>query len=91
MFIIIPIMLLLPLMVSVPAYIFEEIENKVIDRDHMEDRRAEALSAYNMGVNLVEVVFLFASSCVTGLGVSACFTAAGLLMVLLAGVHVILR
>ena len=28
-------------MVSVLAYIFEEIENKVIDRDHMEDRRAE--------------------------------------------------
>lgn len=49
-------MLLLPLVVSVPAYIFDEMENKVIDRNHLEDKRAEVLSAYNMGVNLVEVI-----------------------------------
>ncbi len=89
--VIIPIMLVLPLIVSVPAYIFDEMENKVIDKNHLEDKRAEVLSAYNMGVNLVEVVFLFASAFVAGLGVSACFTVVGVLMILLAGVHVIKR
>ncbi|MBQ1457952.1 MAG: hypothetical protein IIZ20_05565 [Butyrivibrio sp.] len=84
-------MLVLPLIVSVPAYIFDEMENKVIDKNHLEDKRAEVLSAYNMGVNFVEVVFLFASAFVAGLGVSACFTVVGVLMILLAGVHVIKR
>lgn len=68
--VIIPIMLVLPLIVSVPAYIFDEMENKVIDKNHLEDKRAEVLSAYNMGVNFVEVVFLFASAFVAELGVS---------------------
>jgi MFS family permease len=89
--VIIPIMLILPLIVSVPAYIFDEMENMVIDKNHLEDKRAEVLSAYNMGVNFVEVVFLFASAFVAGLGVSACFTVVGVLMILLAGVHVIKR
>lgn len=44
-----------------------------------------------MGVNLVEVVFLFASAFVAELGVSACFTVVGVLMILLAGIHVIKR
>ncbi len=85
--VIIPIMLILPLIVSVPAYIFDEMENKVIDNSHLEDKRAEALSAYNMGVNLVEVLFLFVSAFVAELGISACFTVLGILMILLAGVH----
>jgi MFS family permease len=89
--VIIPIMLLLPLIVSVPAYIFDEMENKMIDKNHLEDKRAEVLSAYNMGVNLVEVIFLFASAYVSGIGVSACFTAVGVLMILLAGVHGVLK
>lgn len=82
--VIIPIMLLLPLAISIPSYIFDEIENKVIDKNHLEDRRAEILSAYNMGVSLVEVIFLFASAYVSGLGISACFTVIGALMLLLA-------
>ena len=31
--VVIPIMLILPLIVSVPAYIFDEMENKVIDKN----------------------------------------------------------
>lgn len=89
--VIIPVMLFLPLMVSVPAYIFDEMENKVIDKNHLEEKRAEVLSAYNMGVNLVEVIFLFASAYVAGIGVSACFTAVGVLMIFLAAVHGLLR
>ena len=84
-------MLVLPLIVSVPVYIFDKMENKVINKNHLEDKRAEVLSSYNMGVNFVEVVFLFASAFVAGLGVSACFTVVGVLMILLAGVHVIKR
>ena len=89
--IIIPIMLFLPLIVSVPAYIFDGIENKVVDKNHLGDRRAEVLSAYNMGVSLVEVLFLFASAYVSGLGISACFTVVGVLMILLAGAYVVLK
>ena len=77
--------------VMTPAYIFDEMENKVIDKNHLEDKRAEVLSAYNMGVNLVEVIFLFASAYVSGIGVSACFTVVGVLMILLAGVHGVLK
>ena len=87
--IVVAVMLILPLAVSIPAYILDEMENKVIDKNHLENRRAEVLSSYNMGVNLVEVIFLFASSYVAELGISACFIAVGALMILLAGVHVI--
>ena len=78
--IVIPIMLLLPLTVTVPAYIFSEIENKVIDENGLENYRAEVLSIYNMGVNLVEIVFLFTSALVSGAGMSLCFILTGCVM-----------
>ena len=76
----IPIMLLLPLTVTVPAYIFDEIENKVIDANGLGNHRAEVLSVYNMGVNLVEIVFLFASAFVSRAGMSLSFTLTGCVM-----------
>ena len=78
--IVIPIMLLLPLAVTVPAYIFDEIENKVIDANGLENYRAEVLSIYNMGVNLVEIVFLFASAFVSRAGMSLSFILTGCVM-----------
>lgn len=78
--IVIPIMLFLPLAVSVPAYIFDEIENKVIDANGLENYRAEVLSIYNMGVNLVEIVFLFASAFVSRAGMSLSFIMTGCVM-----------
>lgn len=78
--IVIPIMLLLPLTVTVPAYIFDEIENKVIDANGLENYRAEVLSIYNMGVNLVEIVFLFASAFVSRAGMSLSFIMTGCVM-----------
>ena len=78
--IVIPIMLLLPLTVTVPAYIFDEIENKVIDANGLENYRAEVLSIYNMGVNLVEIVFLFASAFVSRAGMSLSFILTGCVM-----------
>jgi MFS family permease len=78
--IIIPIMLLLPLSVTVPAYIFDEIENKIIDANGLENYRAEVLSIYNMGVNFVEIVFLFASAFVSRAGMSLSFVLTGCVM-----------
>lgn len=78
--IVIPIMLLLPLFVTVPAYIFDEIENKVIDANGLENYRVEVLSIYNMGVNFVEIVFLFASAFVSRAGMSLSFVLTGCVM-----------
>lgn len=78
--IVIPIMLLLPLAVIVPGYIFDEIENKVIDANGLENYRAEVLSIYNMGVNLVEIIFLFASAYVSRAGISLSFILTGCTM-----------
>lgn len=78
--IVIPIMLLLPLAVIVPEYIFGEIENKIIDANGLENYRAEALSIYNMGVNLVEIIFLFASAYVSRAGISLSFILTGCTM-----------
>ncbi|PWT28001.1 MFS transporter [Butyrivibrio fibrisolvens] len=78
--IVIPIMLLLPLAVIVPEYIFDEIENKIIDANGLENYRAEVLSIYNMGVNLVEIIFLFASAYVSRAGISPSFILTGCTM-----------
>ena len=78
--IVIPIMLLLPLAVIVPEYIFDEIENKVIDANGLENYRAEVLSIYNMGVNLVEIIFLFVSAYVSRAGISLSFILTGCTM-----------
>ena len=51
--------------------------------------RAAALSAMNMGVNLVEVVSLFASSVLAAIGVGWCFALCGAL--LLSGALVLCR
>lgn len=72
-----PIMLLLPLMVTVPAYIFEEVQNRLIDGMGEEEHRAEVLSCYNMLVNLLEIVFLFASAALANAGIKHCFLTVG--------------
>ena len=76
----IPIMILLPLVVTLPAYIFDEIENKVIDKNGQEASRAEVLSIYNMGVNFVEVLFLFGSAFLSRAGMSISFAVTGILL-----------
>lgn len=78
--IVIPIMLLLPLAVIVPGYIFDKIENKVIDANGQQNCRAEVLSIYNMGVNLVEILFLFTSAYVSKAGISLSFVLTGVIM-----------
>lgn len=72
-----PIMLILPLMITVPAYIFEEVQNRLIDGMGEEEHRAEILSCYNMLVNLLEIVFLFASAALASAGIGRCFLTVG--------------
>ncbi len=82
--IVIMVMLFLPLLIDLPAYILDVIQNNYIDEMKQEDKRAEILSVFNMGVNLVENFFLFASAFVADLGVSASFLIIGTGMIVLA-------
>ena len=76
-------MLSLPLLLDIPAYILDGIQNEWIDRIEQEDKRAELLSVFNMGVNLVEIVFLFVSASVADAGASTCYCVLGVLMLML--------
>lgn len=84
-----PLMVLLPLLLDLAAFCLEEQQNQFIDRLELGGDRAAALSAMNMGVNLVEVVSLFASSVLAAIGVGWCFALCGAL--LLSGALVLCR
>lgn len=75
-----PLMVLLPLLLDLAAFCLEEQQNQLIDRLELGGDRAAALSAMNMGVNLVEVVSLFASSVLAAIGVGWCFALCGALL-----------
>lgn len=77
------IMLILPLLVDIPCYILEEIQNKIVDENKLEEKRAETLSIMNMGVNLVEVIFLFDSAIFSKTGTAACFFAIGIAVMII--------
>ena len=77
---IILIMLILPLLMSIPCFILDEVQNKIIDAYDVEEKRAEMLSVMNMGVNLVEVIFLFQSAIFSKIGISICFFIIGLII-----------
>lgn len=80
---VIGLMLVLPLLVDLPTYILDGLQNQYIDSVEAEDKRAELLSCFNMGVNLVEIVFLFSSSVIADLGMEVCFLALGGIMIVL--------
>ena len=77
------IMLILPLLVDVPCFILEEMQNKIVDENKLDEKRAEILSIMNMGVNLVEVIFLFDSAIFSKAGVVACFFVIGIVVVVI--------
>ena len=80
--VVLPVMILLPLALTVPGFLLEGLENRCIDRLGQGENRAAILSAMSMGGNLLEVIFLFASAALSGAGAPACFlAAAGLLAV----------
>lgn len=69
------LLLMLPLMLTLPQLLLDKLENQLIDGLHLEQQRAIVLSALNMGVTLTEMLFLFGSGALSALGLSACFLA----------------
>lgn len=81
-----PLMLLLPLLLDLSAFYLEERQNRLVDELELGGSRASALSAMNIGVNLVELLSLFASSAMAAAGVGWCFALCGGLLMLGGGV-----
>lgn len=79
---VIPMMLLLPLLLSLPGFFLSQQENAFIDRYSGGKNRAATLSVLSMGVNLVEILALFASSLLAGASVGICFLAVGGLLLM---------
>lgn len=75
-------MLMLPLLLDLAAFYVEEQQNYLIDTLEMENERAAALSIMNMGVNLIEIFSLFASSLLVAAGIGWCFGLCGGLLML---------
>lgn len=87
--VVVGIMVILPLLLSVPEFLLDGMENAYIDRYGQEEKRAAILSVANMVGNLIEIVFLFASAYIVRIGISACFMGAGLMLIVF-GVNVFL-
>ena len=80
--ILILMMAFLPLFLDLAAFYVEEQQNHLIDTLKMESDRAAALSVMNMGVNLVEILSLFASSLLVAAGLGWCFGLCGAVLIL---------
>lgn len=83
-YLLILLMVFLPLLLGLAAFYVEEQQNRLIDTLKMEDGRATALSVMNMGVNLMEILSLFASSILVSAGIGWCFGLCGALLMLCA-------
>ena len=75
-------MCITPLFVTVTEYLIMERENKLIDDLNMHENRAASLSAMNMGVNVVEIAALFASSLFSLNAVKWCFVLVGSILLI---------
>lgn len=71
------LMIFLPLLISLPEYLLNDLENQFVDETEHSNHRAAALSVLNMGVNLIDVASLFASAALTQIGISWCFLLIG--------------
>lgn len=89
--VIVAIMLVLPLVIDISTYLLDEVQNKVVDEQGNDKRRAEIISIFNMGVNLVEIVFLFGSAYVANLGTMVCFIVIGITMILLGNLSIVFK
>lgn len=76
------LMVLLPLLLSVPGYCVSALENAFIDRFDDGENRAAALSMLSMGTDLIEILALFASAALTAAGPALCFPAVGLMLLI---------
>ncbi len=80
----IPAMVLLPLLLDLASFHVEEQQNRLVDVLKLENDRAAALSVMNIGVNLMEIVSLFASSVFVAAGIGWCFGLCGAVLMLCA-------
>ena len=74
------VLLVLPLLLRLPGCVLGQIQNNLVDEAGQEERRAEALSVFNMSGSVLEVIFLVGSSAVAAAGPAACFGVVGLLL-----------
>ena len=82
--VLLPMMVLLPLLLDLAAFSVEEQQNLLIDALELGHGRAAALSVMNIGVSLMEVFSLFASSLLAAAGIGWCFGLCGALLTLCA-------
>lgn len=82
--VLLPMMVLLPLLLDLAAFSVEEQQNLLIDALELGHGRAAALSVMNIGVSLMEVFSLFASSLLVAVGIGWCFGLCGALLMLCA-------
>ena len=80
------LMLILPLTLNLPEYYVIEQENQFIDKIGSAKNRATALSVLNMGVNVIEIVALFASAILSSIGIEWCFLFIGAAVIACAAV-----
>ena len=78
------LMLILPLLLNLPEYLLMDLENQFVDESGHAHNRAATLSVMNMGVNLLEILTLFASAFLTKIGIWWCFLLTGVLLCLVA-------
>lgn len=81
--VVVTVMVLLPLFLSFPEFILDNLQNTYIDQCGQSGKRATILSIANMVGNLMEIVFLFASAYIANIGSSACFASAGIMLIVL--------
>lgn len=77
-------MVLLPLFLDIATFYVEEQQNQLIDTLALENHRAAALSVMNIGVNVMEMLSLFASSLLVAVGTGWCFGLCGVFLLLCA-------
>ncbi len=80
------LMLILPLTLNLPEYYVMEQENQFVDKIGSTKKRATALSVLNMGVNVIEIVALFASAILSSIGIEWCFLFIGAAVIACAAV-----
>ena len=78
------LMVLTPLLLDLASIHVEQQQNRLIDALAMKEDRAAALSVMNIGVNLMEILSLFASSIFVAAGIGWCFGLCGALLMLCA-------
>lgn len=78
------IMVILPLLLSIPCYYLNELENHFIDEINLNDHRATSLSLLNMATNFIDIFTILMSSLFVRIGVSNCFLFVGFMLIVFA-------